>query len=80
VKKENFQTHRIRFESLKRKDEENVATYFLHVHEILNTIRGFGEKVEEPMIEKKVLSSPPLIFDVKVSTIEEMNDMETNDG
>jgi len=50
------------------------------VDEIVNTIRGIGEKVEEPMIEKKVLSSPPLIFDVKVSTIEEMNYMETNDG
>jgi len=34
------------------KDEENVASYFLWVNEIVNTIRGIGEKVEEPMIVK----------------------------
>jgi uncharacterized lipoprotein YehR (DUF1307 family) len=46
VKKEKIQTHRIQFESLKMKQEENVATYFLRVDEIVNTIRGLGEKVE----------------------------------
>jgi hypothetical protein len=28
------------------KDEETIATYFLRVDEIVNTIRGFGEKFE----------------------------------
>jgi hypothetical protein len=58
------------------KYEENVATYFLRVDEILNTIRGLGEKVEEPMTVQKVLMSLPLRFDAKVSTIEEMKDLE----
>jgi hypothetical protein len=52
VKKEKIQTHRRQFESLKMKDEENVASYFLWVIGIVNTIRGIGEKVEEPMIVK----------------------------
>jgi hypothetical protein len=76
VKKEKLQTHRRQFESLKMKDEENVAAYFLRVDEIVNTIRGLGEKVEEPMIVQKVLRSLPLIFDAKVSSIEEMKDLE----
>jgi hypothetical protein len=51
------------------KDEENVAAYLLCVDEIVNTIRGLGEKVEEPMIVQKVLRSLPLRFDAKVSPL-----------
>jgi hypothetical protein len=58
-KKENIQTHIRQFESLKMKDEENVAVYLLCVDEIVNTIRGLGENVEEPMILQKVLRSLP---------------------
>jgi hypothetical protein len=58
------------------KDEENVAAYLLCVDEIVNTIRGLGETVAEPMIVKKVLRSLPLIFDAKVSAIEEMKDLD----
>jgi hypothetical protein len=47
------------------------------VDEIVNTIRGLGEKVEEPMIVQNVLRSLPLIFDAKVSTIEEMKDLDS---
>lgn len=76
VKKPKLQTHRREFESLKMKDEENVATYLLHVDEIVNTIKGLGEKIEESMIVQKVLRSIPLRFDAKVSTIEEMKDLD----
>jgi hypothetical protein len=47
------------------------------VDEIVNTIRGLGEKVEELMIVQKVLRSLPLIFDAKVSSIEEMKDLDS---
>jgi hypothetical protein len=69
VKKAKLQTHRRQFESLKMKDEENVAAYLLHVDEIVNTIRGLGEMVEESMIVQKVLRSLPLRFDAKVSLL-----------
>jgi hypothetical protein len=36
------------------------------VDEIVNTIRGLGDKVEETIIIQKVLRSLPLRFDVKV--------------
>ena len=43
VKKEKIQNHSSQFESMKMKDEENVASYLLHVDEIINTIKGLGE-------------------------------------
>jgi hypothetical protein len=70
VQKENIQTHRRQFESLKMKDEENVATYFLRVDEIVNTIKRLGEEFEESMIVQKVLRSLHLIFHAKVYSIE----------
>jgi hypothetical protein len=59
------------------KDEENVVSYLLRVDEIVNTIRGLGEKVEELMIVQKVLRSLPLIFDANFSSIEEMKDLDS---
>ena len=37
------------------KDEENFASYLLSVDKIVNTIKGLGETVVEPMIVKRVL-------------------------
>ena len=59
------------------KDEENVASYILHVDEIVNIIIELGEKVEEPMIVQKVLRSLPFRFDAKVFAIEEMKDLDS---
>jgi hypothetical protein len=58
------------------KYEENVAAYILHFVEIINTIRGLGEKVEGSIILRNVLRSLPLRFDAKFSTIEEMKDLD----
>ena len=77
VKKEKLQTHRRQFESLKMKDEENDVVYFLRVDEIVNTIIGLGEKVEELMIVQKVLKPLPLKFDAKVYAIEGMKDFDS---
>jgi hypothetical protein len=52
------------------------STYFLRVDEIVNTIRGLDEEIEESMILQKVLRSFHLRFDAKVCAIEEMKDLE----
>jgi hypothetical protein len=57
-------------------DEENVVAYLLRVDEIFNTIKVLGETVSKPMIVQKVLRSLPLIFYSKVSSIEEIKDMD----
>jgi hypothetical protein len=58
------------------KDEENIEAYLLHVDEIVKIVKGIGEKLEEPMIVQKVLRSLPLIFNAKVSVVEEMKDLD----
>jgi len=76
VKKENIQTHRGQFESLKIKEDKNIASYLLQFDEIVNTIRGLGEIIEENVILQKVLRSLSLRFDAKVSTIVNMRDLD----
>jgi hypothetical protein len=61
---------------MKMKDKEKVAAYLLYVDKIANTIRGLGETIAKPMIVKKVLMSLLLIFDSKVSSIEEMKGLD----
>lgn len=71
-----LQTHRRQFESSKKKDDENIAVYLLCVDEIVNTIRGLGEKVEDKMIVQKLIRSLSLTFDAKVFAIEEIKDLD----
>jgi hypothetical protein len=40
VKGTNIQTYRRQFEQLMMKEDEDIATYFLRVDEIMNTMRG----------------------------------------
>jgi hypothetical protein len=76
VKKEKLQTHRGQFETLKMNKEESFATYFLHVDEIVNTIRGLGEYIYETIIVQKVLRKLPSIFNPNTSAIEEIKDLD----
>ena len=69
VKKEKLQTQRGQFESLKMKEEENIASYFLCTNEIVNTMIGLDKKVDETVVVKKVLRSLPLRFNPKISAI-----------
>ena len=59
------------------KEEENIVAYFLWVDEIVNIIKGLGEKVEEPIIVQKILRSLPMRFDSKIFAIEERSDLTT---
>jgi len=46
VKKAQIQGFRMKFESLKMHDDEDIAKYLLRVVEIVNTIRGLDNKLE----------------------------------
>jgi hypothetical protein len=52
------------------KGEEDIATYFLRVDDIVNTVKGLVETMNTKIIVQKVLRTPPVIFDPKISTIE----------
>ena len=77
VKGVKLHTYRGQFENLKMREDENIAAYFLQVDEIVNVIKGLGEKVGEPVIIQKILRSLPMRFDPKISAIEERSDLET---
>ena len=40
VKNAKLQSYRSQFESLKMEEYEDITTYFLHIDEVLNTMRG----------------------------------------
>ena len=52
-------------------ESEDIATYFLRIDEIVNTVRGLGETIENGIIVQKVLRSLPIRFDPKIYALEE---------
>jgi hypothetical protein len=52
-------------------EKEDIATYFLRVDEVVNSIRGLGEELDEYLVVQKVLRSLLWKYDAKVFTIEE---------
>jgi hypothetical protein len=75
VKKEKLQIHRGQFETLKMNEEDNIAAYFLCVDEIVNTIKGLGEEIDETIIVQKILRTLPSRFNPNISSIEELKDL-----
>jgi hypothetical protein len=73
VKGAKFQTYRLQFEQLKMNEDEFVEKYFLRVEELVNAMKGLGEKIEEVSLVHKILRSLPDRFNPKVSAIEELN-------
>eukprot|EP00253_Pinus_taeda_P035249 PITA_35249 len=54
VNKAKLQTHRRHFESPKIDDEEDIASYFLQVAEVVNSLKGLGEKIEEGTVVQRL--------------------------
>jgi hypothetical protein len=77
VKNAKLQSYRIQFECLKMEESEDITTYFLCIDEVVNTMRGLGETIENGIIVKKVLRSLPARFDPKISSLEERTDIAT---
>jgi hypothetical protein len=56
VKGVKLQTYIRQFEHLEMKEDEDIVAYFLWFDEILNTLRGLGEKDENSSLVQKILS------------------------
>ena len=50
---------------------------FLKILEIVNAMKGLGEKIDEASLVHKILRSLLEIFNPKVSVIEELSDLKT---
>ena len=77
VKNSKLQSFKSQFESLKMEEFEDIATYFLYIDEVVNTMRGLGEKVKDVDIVQKVLRSLPIRFNSKIPALEERADIYT---
>jgi hypothetical protein len=77
VKDDKLQTYRLKFEQLKMNEDEIVSKYFLRVEELVNAMKGLGEKFDDSLLVHKILRSLPDKFNPKVSAIEELNDLKT---
>jgi hypothetical protein len=77
VKDVKLQTFWLKFEQLKMNEDETVRKYFLRVEELVNAMKGLGEKIEESFLIQKILRSLLDKFNPKLSAIEELNDLRT---
>jgi len=75
VKDAKLQTHRLKFEQLNMNEDETISKYFLRVDELVNSMKGLGEKIEDVFLVQKILRSLPNRFNPKVYAIEELNDL-----
>ncbi|XP_050919533.1 uncharacterized protein LOC127137087 [Lathyrus oleraceus] len=66
-----------RFENLKIKDDENIHEFHMIILEIANSSSALGEKMSEEKLVRKIIRSLPKKFDIKVTTIEEAQDINT---
>jgi hypothetical protein len=77
VKDAKLQTYRLQFEQIKMNEDEIVNNFFLRVEELVNSMKGLGDKIEDVFLVQKILRSLPNRFNPKVSAIEELNDLKT---
>ena len=50
VKDAKLQTYRLKFEQLKMNEDETINNFFLRVEELVNVMKGLGEKIEESIL------------------------------
>ena len=58
------------------KEEENISEYFERIDETINAIQGLREELKENEIVEKVLRSLPMIYNPKISTVEDREDLD----
>ena len=71
IKRAKLQTLRIQYETLQMHSGESIASYFLHIDEVVNCMKNLGEEIKKSTLVEKVLRSLSAKFESKVSTIEE---------
>ena len=64
-----------KFENLRMKEEESIQEFHMNVLEIVGACSVLGEKIPEEKLVRKMLRSLPKRFDMKVTAIEEAQDI-----
>ena len=63
------------FETLRMIEEQTIAEFHMQIRDIANTSFALGEKMTDEKFVRKILRSLPKIFAMKVTAIEEAQDI-----
>src|ERR1044072_7815122 len=77
VKMRRRQMLTTKFENLKMKEDENIHEFHMNILEIANASGALGEKMSEEKLVRKILRSLPKRFAMKITAIEEAQDIST---
>jgi hypothetical protein len=75
VKMSRLQLLTTKFENLRMKEDENIHEFHMSILEIANASGALGEKMSDEKLVRKILRSLPKRFAMKVTTIEESQDI-----
>ncbi|XP_058741244.1 uncharacterized protein LOC131613606 [Vicia villosa] len=75
VKMSRLQMLTTKFENLRMKEDETIHDFYMNILEIANASGALGEKMSEENLVRKILRSLPKRFAMKVTSIEESQDI-----
>ena len=76
VKDSKLQRLTTSFEKIKMEEVESFNEFYAKVKDIVNSAFNLGGTIPEPKIIRKVLKSLPERFHAKITTIEELKDID----
>ena len=65
------------FETLRMSEEQSIADFHMQIRDIANTSFALGEKMSNEKLVRNILRSLPKRFPMKVTAIEEAQDIST---
>ncbi|KAK2357392.1 gag-protease polyprotein [Trifolium repens] len=77
VKMSRLQLLTTKFENLRMKEDESVHDFHMNMIDFSNSFDSLGEKIPEEKLVRKILRSLPMKFDMKVTAIEETQDISS---
>lgn len=77
VKMSRLQLLTTQFENLKMKEDENIQDFHMNTLDMANSFDSLGEKMSDEKLVRKILRSLPKRFDMKVTTIEEAQNISS---
>jgi len=77
VKSSRLQLLTTKFENLKMMEDENIQDYHLNILDIANFFDSLGEKISDEKLVRKIITSLPKRFGMKVTAIEEAQDVSS---
>ena len=76
VKTVKFQRLTSSFEEIRMKEDETFDEFYAKLKDIMNSAFNFGESIMKPKIVRKILRSLLERFHAKITTIEEVKDID----